>query len=154
MWVKKAEKSWAKSLQLNMLQNTILNNQDKLFIPTTPKQLLLDGYFVGTMKAAQGAQGLSSDDESEEKEEPTGMYSLMARVWLFLQRERERKFCYFKANTPSVSSLLVLILLVAPSFIFSFDTRNKSLLSSVNHVDFYWGLERDLLLYSIRERGV
>lgn len=80
MWVKKAEQSWAKSLQLNMLQNTIRNNNDNLFIPTTPKALLLDGYFVGTMKAAQAAQSFSSEDASEEKEEPTGMYSLMSRV--------------------------------------------------------------------------
>jgi len=78
MWIKKAEESWSSFLQYNMIMNTIKNNQDMLFITTTPRKMLIDGYIVGTMKAAQAAQGANSEDEGGE--EPTGMYSLMARV--------------------------------------------------------------------------
>lgn len=79
MWVKRAEKSWASGIQINMLKNTIENNRDQLFMQTTAKTMLIDGYFVGTMKAAQAAQA-AQDEGEEEGNEPTGMYSMMARV--------------------------------------------------------------------------
>lgn len=84
----RAEDSWVPSIQINMLKNTIDINKDKLFIPTTAKEMLIDGYYVGTMKAAQAAKSIHEKAEEEEGDEeegkeadtPTGMYSLMARV--------------------------------------------------------------------------